>query len=168
MRKLLVLAFLLLLIVTVKAALAQAPTSTPEPTSFELFWPVSAGKTMGESLYNLKIFKENIRGYLIFGKPQKAEYAIFLATKRLVESEKLLSEGKTKLARKTLDKMSNQLKAASSNLDAAGGKGFNVHEMNNKLNNLETFLPVLASKYSEVKSELDSLLDQVRKINGKV
>lgn len=74
--------------------------------SYELFYPMVAGKTVADGfVYKLKILKENIRGSLIFGAPQKSDYRVFLASKRLLESEKLLSEKKDDLALVTLDKV---------------------------------------------------------------
>src|SRR3989344_7375004 len=96
---------------------AQEKVVPAEVNSFVLFWPVSAGKTMGESLYGLKTFKEKVRGLLIFGKVQKVDYSLFLATKRVVEAEKLLNDGKDDLAVKTLDKMNRALDAASANIN---------------------------------------------------
>ncbi len=62
--------------------------------TFDLFWPVSAGKVMGDKLYFLKSFKEKVRELFIFGNYQKADFNILLAEKRFAESEKLLLENK--------------------------------------------------------------------------
>lgn len=72
------------------------PTATTEPqiSSFELFWPVVAGKVRGDSLYSLKLLKEKIRSLFIFSSLKKAEYYSFLSTKRLVEFEDLILEKK--------------------------------------------------------------------------
>jgi hypothetical protein len=79
-------------------AFAQSPSPSLEPigpvSSFELFWPISAGKVAGEPLYFLKTLKENVRGMLIFSTYKKAEYAITLGEKRVVEAEKLFLEKK--------------------------------------------------------------------------
>ena len=145
---------------------AQKNAETKEVNSFELFWPVVAGRTMGDSLYRLKIFKENVRGALIFGKSQKVDYEVFLSIKRAVEAEKLLADGKVDLAKKTLEKMSKLLDEALSNLEAAQGERIeNIDEVNKRLDNLEIFLPHLASRYEQVKDELQRLLGQVEKLN---
>lgn len=88
-------------------------TSVNAASSYEMFYPMVAGKTAADGfIYKLKILKENIRGSLIFGASQKAEYNIFLASKRLLESEKLLSEQKNDLALATLDKVIVHLTSA--------------------------------------------------------
>lgn len=79
-------------------ALAQKNLSTNESTesakvekvnSFELFWPIVAGKVGGEPLYFLKSLKETLREALIFSDFKKADYTITLSEKRTVEAEKL-------------------------------------------------------------------------------
>src|SRR3989338_9481511 len=82
---------------------------TPSPkTTFEAFWPLTAGKTIDDPLYFLKVWKENFRGMFIFGNPKKAEYAVYLGTKRVLEAEKLLKNGKKELAHQTLVKATQQ------------------------------------------------------------
>ena len=125
---------------------------------------------MGESLYGLKTFKEKIRGAFIFGKVQKVDYSLFLATKRVVEAEKLLSGSKIELAQKTLVKMDEALDVASANIDIPQelkGKG-EVDEINKKLGNLELFIPWLASKNESAKNELDAIFSKVQEINSRI
>lgn len=74
---------------SVLAAPLEDFTSEKEVNSFELFWPIVAGKVRGDSLYSLKIVKEKLRGSLIFGAARKAEYLSMISRKRLVEFEKL-------------------------------------------------------------------------------
>lgn len=69
------------------------PKSTPQPievNSYELFWPIVAGRVHGDSLYSLKLFKENLRGRFIFSNLKKAEYNTVLSEKRIMEFEKLV------------------------------------------------------------------------------
>lgn len=82
-------------------AFAQSPSPSVSPTpsatpatvdSFELFWPVVAGRTRGDSFYFLKTFKEKLREMLLFSNFKKADYNIMLSVKRTVEAEKLLLE----------------------------------------------------------------------------
>lgn len=87
--------------------------------SFELFWPMVAGKSRGESLYSLKLFKEKIRGWLIFRPDLKANYEVFLGTKRVLEAEKLLNEAKTDFALITLDEAKGHFDTAISALNKA-------------------------------------------------
>lgn len=74
--------------------------------SYELFWPIVAGRTQGDSLYPLKLLKEKLRGVLIFSDIKKAEYFLFLSEKRLVEFENLIKEKKDMTnAGKTLEEL---------------------------------------------------------------
>lgn len=78
-----------------KRATPKVVTPSPSPTpisrvdSYQLFWPISAGRVMGDPLHFLKNLKENLRGILIFGDYNKAIYDITLSEKRLVEAEYL-------------------------------------------------------------------------------
>lgn len=106
--------FLFLVIFSIFAGanvLAVSVNATPKPTnvnSFELFWPIVAGKVQGDNLYPLKIFKEKVRGSLIFSKLRKAEYYSVLSQKRLIEFEKLILTDKNyENATKTLDVLKN-------------------------------------------------------------
>lgn len=84
--------------------MAQEATTTAKPNSYELFWPLSAGKVLGEPFYTLKSAKENFRGIFIFSDIKKAEYSITLSDKRLLEAEKLfLEKGDKDNGRKTLE-----------------------------------------------------------------
>src|SRR3990167_10614639 len=74
----------------------KAPIATPSPSptpgpvdSYDLFWPISAGKVMGDPLYFLKSLKESLSELLVFGDYKKAEHNISLSEKRIVEAEYL-------------------------------------------------------------------------------
>lgn len=101
--------FLCLALLVISATSAKAAVN-----SYELFWPLVAGKTMADGfVYQLKILKEDVRGYLIFGPAQKANYQVFQASKRLLEAEKLVLDKKDDLASLTLDKAIALLSAAN-------------------------------------------------------
>ncbi len=146
------------------------PININEPVekvnSFELFWPLVAGKTNQDSLYFLKRLKEKIRGALIFGDSQKAEYEILLTTKRFLEAEKLMESGDVKGARKALEQAGEHIEEAreqwgEANEDGSAPKD-QTDEINNKLENIEVFIPFLIIKYDgELETELDSLLRQI-------
>ncbi|KKR10285.1 MAG: hypothetical protein A3D24_02445 [Candidatus Blackburnbacteria bacterium RIFCSPHIGHO2_02_FULL_39_13] len=152
---------------TLKNALAPSPSPSPTPSSvpkevnsFELFWPLASGKTMGESLYSLKTVKEKLRGILIFGKAQKSDYQVFLSTKRTLEAEKLINEGKIDLASKTLQSSLKLLENAKDNWskakEANSGGGPEKGNIENQLNNLNVFLNYLSTKNTgDVKSQID-------------
>lgn len=106
--------------------LSDEPSSTPSASivnSYDLFWPLTAGKTEGDSLYFLKLFNEQLRGWLVFGDTKKADYAVVLGTKRVLEAEKLLKESKTNPALKALDRANSQFSSAYSYIKEAASKG---------------------------------------------
>lgn len=164
----LVLLFIVLLLnpVNIQAQEVQPATSSGNASSFESFWPLSAGKTIDDSLYFLKIWKENLRGVLIFGLPQKADYAVFLGTKRVLEAEKLIQVGKKDLAEQTFKKASEQFDIAEKNIDAVLSKkqllGSSISTMRPRLDNLTLFLPQLDTP------ESDRVLSKVKSIRSKL
>ncbi|MFC1625807.1 DUF5667 domain-containing protein [Patescibacteria group bacterium] len=160
-----------------KSVLAEdvaTPVSTPssEVSSFEMFWPIVAGRTMGDSLYSLKSFKEKLRGVLIFGQAQKADYSVFLATKRIVEAEKLILEGKTDLVEKTLVEATKQIDKATVNVTQALATGNPFQEqainMGNRLSNLEIFIPQLVLKADMNKDSLSKILEKISLLKAKL
>jgi hypothetical protein len=156
----------------ISSVYSQSPSPTPsssEVNSFEVFWPLSAGKVEGERFYGLKILKENARGALIFGKPQKAEYKMFLATKRFLEVEKLIKEKKEDKAKITLINANRQLTETNNILTGLKGKNMptTANEINKKIDNLQLFIPYLEkSADGTLKDELSKssqLLEDVSK-----
>lgn len=105
-------------------ATAEASTSSAsEVSSYILFWPLTAGKTESNSFYFLKLFREQLRGWFNFDDNKKADYAIFLGTKRVLEAEKLLKTGKIDLALKALERADAEFTSAYSHIKAAASKG---------------------------------------------
>ena len=154
-----------------------APSPTPSPVieinSYQAFWPLTAGKTQDDQLYFLKKFKEEIRGWFIFGTAQKAEYTVFLATKRILEVEKLIKEGKSEIADKTLEEALKQSTKAEILVNSALEKGENLGSsrqvMIDRLTNiikLATWLGTQSEKNSDklhqVQSKTTSLLDRLQ------
>lgn len=177
MKKIIIGFFLNLLLIGVLARNVGAvstpiPTPTPsEISSFELFWPIVAGKTMGDPSYVLKTLKEKIRGLVIFGKTQKADYFILLATKRVVEAEKLANNNEKDLALKTLNKANSLLILADKAIQRTPGDliySVTKDEMNKRLDNLEKFIPWLSSQKPELSARLQEVLEKVKTINSKV
>jgi len=149
----------------------ESTNNVEKVDSYVLFWPVVAGKTKADSFYSLKLFKEKIRGLIIFGKPQKADHALFLATKRVLEAEKLIKEEKKDYALETLDMALVQLNIVENNmLQSSDTFQSAVNELNNKFNNLEAFLPWLASQYKDqdFSTKVQKILDMVIKLHGKI
>lgn len=174
-----VVAFFLVFVQMTMGKVAKfSPSPLPSPTpstapreinSFELFWPVTAGKTLGDSFYWLKILKEDIRGALIFGKAQKSDYQTFRVTKRIVEAEKLLNDGKNDLATSSLSAAFNLLGSVKSSWAEAKEKDEVVvavkDNISKQLGNLKTFLTYLSPKYSgEVKVKIDQNNQRVQEI----
>lgn len=154
-----------------KTVVKVVPKPTPSPTpvaivnSFELFWPMSAGKTMQSKVYFLKTFKENARGWFIFGSAQKADYEVFLSIKRMLEAEVLMKANVSDLANKTLD-------SAASDLDKANNAWTNAKnssdidqttkdELNMRVSNLKKFVVSLMSQYPSYKDKLQNILDKL-------
>ncbi len=152
-------------------AMETTEATTEEITSFELFWPIVAGKTRGEPLYFLKKLKEKVRGALIFGDAKDADYNLFLATKRVVEAEKLITEDKHELAKETInDALENISEARDEWEDVENKDVTEKHELNNKLNNLELFLPQLVDQTSneDLKNSISKLLQNVTSLNESI
>ncbi|MEK7497829.1 MAG: DUF5667 domain-containing protein [Patescibacteria group bacterium] len=153
------------------SAVSPSPSPAAEVNSFELFWPLAPGKVMGDALYPIKSLKESVRGMFIFGVPQRVDYEVLLATKRVVEAEKLLKDGKSDAALKTLDIFLGKLDLSLSKWDeakVAGNTPVSIKDnIRRQLNNLEVFLKFLASKNKdEVKVKVDQGLDKVMKLQN--
>lgn len=149
----------------VLAATNEDASSSPQPVqvnAYELFWPLVAGKTEGDSLYFLKSFKEKLRGLLIFSPAKKAEYEVLLGTKRLLEAEKLVKSGKEELAIKTLSRALGQYENVQANIEsirrASGTLGQSYGGVSNPLSNVQTYLAsILPDRTGEVKSKLERI-----------
>ena len=145
---------------------ALTPTPAAKVNSFELFWPISAGKTMASKIYTLKLWKENLRGSLIFSKARKADYLTFLSVKRLIEAEALFADGKNDLANKTLDLAIVRLnKAENIAALAKGEEGFKnvsaaiatrLENMTKLANWLKTKYPGNGTKFEQVLTSIKS------------
>ena len=108
------------------SGLKQAPQPI-EVNSYELFWPIVAGRVQGDSLYSLKIFKENLRGRFIFSNLKKAEYNTVLSEKRLLEFEKLAIVNKDFTnSGKTLETLKKTQTKIVDDLDLAKKDGLDV------------------------------------------
>lgn len=146
------------------------PTPVPVVNSFDLFWPMVAGRTMQSKIYFLKILKEKIRGFFIFGSAQKADYDIFLGIKRMLEAEVLMKANVPDLANKTLDSAKDDLNKANSILTNAKNASDidqgTKDEINSRVDNLKKFLNSLISQYPNYKSKLQSILDKLGSINA--
>lgn len=169
MKKLFII-LLTLLFISPTVAFAQSPTpkvatQSAKFNSFEAFWPLVAGKTQEDSLYFLKTWKENLRGFLIFGSAQKAEYEVFLATKRVLEAESLISKNSETAANETVNRALSLLDQSLANLEKSGqDKSIVAVEIKNRLDNLIILVDKLReSKEGSLKENLDNLHSKIEK-----
>lgn len=143
--------------------------------SYSLFWPLSAGKTMGDSLYSLKLLRERIGGLFKFGDSRKSEYNVTLSEKRLLEAEKLFIQKKDyKNGIITLEEAKNKrhialdyIKSAEKNNNQPDrAKGTFVNSLNNQgklLRYLESIVPDDQKKlFSQSLEDIDSLLSEIK------
>lgn len=151
---------------------AQEKTIATEANSFEIFWPLVAGKTVDDGfVYSLKRLKENLRGMLIFGKVEKADYSVFLATKRVLEAEKLINENKYEPANKTLNDALGQLSTAEGKIQGFSGSDKSSarnKEMVSRFSNIEKLAGLLASRDSGSTDKLREVADKVSSIAKKL
>lgn len=149
--------------------LAQSPSPTSSPTatpasvnSFELFWPIVAGRTQGDSFYFIKSFKEKLREVLMFSSFKKADYNITLSVKRTVEAEKLLLEKKNiSNIKTTLEAAQQKRDKAYDFINKAKAEGKKVDDLINTLNtSLEKQEQVLVSLKLKIEDEAKTLVDE--------
>lgn len=149
------------------------PEANEEIDPYVLFWPVVAGKTSDEPLYFLKSFKEKVQGLFLFQEAKKGEYEIVLATKRLLEAEKLMNNKKGEHALKTFQTALAHLKQADDYLSRSKQKdveGFNKVSkgVGDKLSNINKYLPVLQRAGPEYKSTLDEISAVSQNLSNKL
>lgn len=142
------------------SALTKAK-STPAPievNSYELFWPIVAGKVQGDKMYALKIFKEKLRGRLVFSNVKKAEYNTILSEKRLLEFEKLAITNKDfENSTKTLGVFKSTQEEAVNRLELAQKEGLDVTVTSQMISEVfdkeATLLQSILSKIDESQKE---------------
>lgn len=119
----LIFTFLFSSLIYAQATTDTSSTSSATVNSFELFWPISAGRTEGDFLYSLKLLREKIGWWFTYGDTKKADYAVLLGTKRVLEAEKLLKDNKVDLVLKTLDRADFELSSAYVYVEKADKEG---------------------------------------------
>ncbi|MFC1625142.1 DUF5667 domain-containing protein [Patescibacteria group bacterium] len=137
--------------------------------SYEMFWPIVAGKVQGDSLYGLKLFKEKVREILIFSNFKKADYNITISEKRIVEAEKLINESRFEDAEKTLNRLNSSLSKVVNNIDLAEKSGIPVESLeerfNSSLERQSALLSFLEMKLPEENKEiLSSITNQINNL----
>lgn len=127
---------------------AKELAPTPFPSSYELFYPIVAGKIPTDKYYFLKSFKEWLADKFIVDLIRNADYHLVLSKKRFVEGEKLFFDKNYSLAEKSLAKSLTELKKSIATAKKAEAKGVNVSNIytsiktvaNNEADLAETFL----------------------------
>lgn len=154
----------LILLVSFQPSYAKITTPSPFPVttsinSLEYFWPLAPGKTLEDHIYILKTLTEKVRGLLIFGKPEKVDYLLFLTTKRVLEAEKLINERKSSLADQTFDMGLNNLEEVRK--IAASGK-----DTISSLEKLDIFLKWLVNEEKSIanREKIFSVLAKVNEV----
>lgn len=165
--------FLFIFIISSSLNIANAhsspkPSSTPIST-YELFWPLTAGKTVTDNFFFLKRWKEDFRGKVLLGSPAKADYQLLLATKRIIESEKLFDEKDEMSGIKSLELANKNTKNTLSLLVKSKAGGENIpsvkDNMLNRTHNLNEFLPELKDKFGDEGDKIiDSILASIKDI----
>lgn len=156
--------FTIFLFVPSSAQAQNESTSSAMPKqidSYNLFWPLVAGKTELDPLYSLKLFKESVGGWFIFGDSKKVDYAILLGTKRVLEAEKLLGEGKNDLAIQALEAAATHYSEAYELAKKAHAKGkFSPQEVRrDRLLNIRLMVDSLKTSAPD---DVDKRLDNVK------
>lgn len=156
-----------------KPSTSPSPSASPTPTevnSFDLFWPLAPGKTRESKLYFLKTLKEKIRGFLIFGSAQKADYKVFLSVKRLIEADSLMQGNKTDLANATLQDAQNDIDSAASNAAKANKEDLSPlsGQIKDRLTKMNKLIDWLMFKYPDSKSSLESLNSKISSLSTKI
>lgn len=140
----------------------SATTSAQKVNSYELFWPITAGRVQGDPLYTLKLFKEGLREMFIFSDFKKAEYNISLSEKRTVEVEKLLLELKDyQNAQKTLETAKEKRQKAYDHIQKAKGQERYVVDLENRMrDSLGRQKELLTYLSSQVPSEQKDMVEE--------
>jgi len=143
-----------------------------EVRSFDLFWPVVAGKLKGDAVYPLKRLKENIRGILIFDDFKRADYYSFLATKRLVEGEALIGKGDVEGGKamfgevvKNLEMARERVRVAKQNGKGMGDSGSNMVK---QVTNIETFSLWYRNQEKVEDRYLDDIIQRVGEVRDAI
>ncbi len=103
------------------------PTPTPAPSEYTLPYP---GLLPTNPLYGLKVFRDNVIGFLITDPIKKAQFDILQADKRLAAGEMLLAErGHTETAITIISKSQNYLFFAVDKAQEAKKKGMDANDV---------------------------------------
>lgn len=114
------------------SAFVPAPSPTAFPSSYELFYPLVAGKIPGDKYYGLKTAREWITDKLFFSSIRKADYHLILSKKRLVEAESQILKNKDfSQINKSLTKTVNEIKKTIEIGKIVGARGEQAKDLFN-------------------------------------
>lgn len=157
--------FLTLLVSPLYAVTAKPPSANPEPVkdSYTLFYPVVAGKVEGESLYFLKRVRDKITEILAFSDERKSTVTLALATKKLLEAEKLLKEEKYEYANKAFNLFSDYLDSSYQHAVKAQEGDFVVDLFGEISNQTDKYLILLNQLKNKMPEEQKNRLLEILK-----
>lgn len=151
--------------VSASSAKGALQTSQPKADSFELFWPIVAGKVRGDSMYSLKLFKEKLRESLIFSSFKKADYKITISEKRLVELEYLFKKGDFLNGSKSEEDLKNVWKQVVDLINESSTKGMDVISLKTKfISSLEKQSLILKALSLELKGDQKTQVEKLLEI----
>lgn len=150
---------------------ALATTPPPKVDSFELFWPIVAGKVRGDSFYSLKLLKEKVRESLIFSSSKRADYKINISEKRLVEVEALFKKGDFINGAKSIEDLKKAWEHVINLINETSTSGLDVITLKTKfVSSLDKQSLVLKGLSLNLKDsqklEIEKLLELVKKTSS--
>jgi hypothetical protein len=147
-------------------SIEQLTADWGEKSSYELFWPITAGKVPGDRFYNLKIWRDKLAGYFFFNPVKKSEYLKQLANKRLMESEKLVELNRWSFFQETLDKSIRYMKDGIEILYSTEPTSQTLWLEDEYAKDLRKHLIVLGRLKEKVRQDQLGLIeDSIKKIN---
>lgn len=173
---LIIISFAFLAVISpVKSATLEKPTPTPtleedydfsSMTTYELFWPITAGKVPGDKFYNLKVWRDKLMGYLFFNPVKKSEYLKQLANKRLLEAEKLVELDRQQFLQETLEKSIKYMKDGLEILSSAEQTSESAWLEDEYAKDLKKHLIVLGRMEEKAKESQKSIIeDNIKNID---
>lgn len=143
-------------------SLAASPSPKPKVDSFELFWPIVAGRVRGDSLYSLKLFKEKVRESLIFSSFKKADYKITISEKRLVEVESLFKKGDYVNGGRSIEDLKKSWDHVVSLINESSASGIDVINLKARfISSLDKQSLVLKALSMDLKDEPKSVIEKL-------
>lgn len=129
-------------------------------TTYEMFWPIVAGKVPGDRFYNLKLWRDKLVSYLFFSQVKKSEYFKQLANKRLVEAERLLELQRYSFFPETIADSSRNLKEGVILLSSAEETPQMAWLKGEYVKDLQKHLVVLQRMKEKVKEDQKQVIEE--------